>query len=753
MRSYPVKRPLCAMTVFFIMGLWLCAYVHLRSGWGAFLLPAPLLFATLFVKGPRRAILCALSFAAGFVLLSSVYLPAQGLLPYHGEKAVVDVKITRAPLDSRFLDGEVVAMDGQRLKEATPLRIKKDYKDKQSYATRGIYRFEGELAAPMEQTNPGGYDERSMLAKRGIFTTLTAKSAATLSEAPPRWAQWVSVLREKAFSILDSHLNAGEAALVRATLFGDIGLLSEDFYTASQQFGIIHIFSVSGLHVAFILAFVMGLAKVLKRQNSPWLLLILVPLLTLYTLMCDASAPALRASLMGVLALLAARLLRYHDALTTLALAALCLLVANPFNLFSIGFELSFLAMLGLILFSGAIEAMLHALPKPLASGIAASLAAEMATAPLVTYYFYMLSPLATLMNLLVVPFFSVLVPLSLVAILLTVLLPSLGTLLFLPVRCLIVVIVALMDGVKTSLGIFHIYVGQPSVWLVVALYALALLFFVLYSEKGRYNLLLLSLPFLLLALIALRPAVSSDLRLTVLDVGQGSGAVYQDEDGHWLVFDTGPYKDTVASYLRYSGVNTIEGVVLSHSDLDHIGGLRTLLRDFKVRTIFASSPAQASEAWQDLAPYLKHTEVVTVDDKKTFSLGESRLSLAFLSPESDGADNPNQLTARLDTPAMSVVFPGDVDAPYLDALARPTDIVVVPHHGSKNSYNDDFYTQAQPRLALISAGRDNRFGHPHSEVTEGLQTHAIPYRLTATSGAIMLYHTKDGLTMETYIK
>ena len=790
MRSYPVKRPLCAMTLFFIMGLWVCAMRADAAGWGVFFLPFLALVVLGVATDARRTLACALAFVVGFALLFGDYSASQALTPLHGEDATIALKVTRAPTGATYVDGEVLSVDGQMLEEPVRLRVKRSYGDTTPYSVRAVYSFMGSLTAPEVQRNPGGFDEKTMLARKGIFTPLETKKPATLVAAAPAWSQRVSAIKTRAFAVCDAYLDEGEAALVKAVLFGDVSALSDDFYTASQQFGIIHIFSVSGLHVGFILAFILGVAKLLRREHSPWLLALLVPLLSLYTLLCEASPPSIRASLMGILGLLTLRLLRYRDTLTLLALAALALLISDPFNLFSIGFELSFLAMLGVVVIAPRIEALLHPLPRTLSVGIATSLGAELATAPLVTYYFYMLTPLSTVMNLLVVPFFSVLVPLALLAILGALVLPFLGTLFFLPIKGLILVILALMDGMRVFTGMLHFYVGQPSVWFIIVLYAAVLLFCLSANrpslslapqccqldakrsganaigapqraekpqQKNKSNnksALILVLCFTMLATLVVRPAVPENLRLTMVDVGQGSGSVYHSEEGAWLVFDTGPSKDTMAQYLRYAGCNHIEGVVLSHSDSDHITGLAHLLRDFKVDAVFASAVAQDSNEWQTLVPYLKKTQVVTITKDTTLTLGESAtLRLSLVDESKEASENANQVVARLEGASASYLFPGDSNKDALRDLARPTDVVLVPHHGSKNSWSQAFYQAVQPKLALISAGVNNRYGHPSLVVTDGLTDLHIPYRTTARSGAVILYDTENGLAMETFIK
>lgn len=741
MRIYPVKRPLCAIIVAFITGLWLSSAQALPWVGCAFFL---LIIGAccLYTHRLRLFLVCLAALAVGMLLMQQQTIAHQTLVPLHGEEATITATVTRAPADRTYVDADVTAIGSATLADPVPLRIQRAWEDTGDYTVHATYLFQGCFAAPEPPRNPGGYNEEKLLAQRGIYTMFDAEAPGTLENAPPSWAAWLNQLKAKYNDILARYLAPGEQALIAATLFGDVSNLNDDFYNISQQFGIIHIFSVSGLHVSFILAFVLVLARLLCRQNSWGLVVAVVPLLILYTLLSDASAPAVRASIMGIATLLALRLLRYRDPLTILALAAAMLLAANPYNLWQIGFQLSFLAMLGLILLTPRLEAFLVFLPKSLASALAASLAAECVSLPLVAYYFYQIAPLSTVMNLLVVPFFSLLVPLALVALLIAGFLPVLGAIVFFPVRMLILVIVALMDIVNQVTGTLHIYIGQPSSWLLVLCYALLIVFCLVPVARRALSTAALAAVILCLGVITLRPAVSNDLRLSLVDVGQGTGCTYQTADGRWLVFDTGPGADTVAQYLRYCGANTIDAIVLSHSDLDHIGGCAHILRDFNVKKLLASPYAQTTDEWQTLLPYLGDTEVLTIDGAQQFRLGNTTLDCTLAATSETGGENSNQVVARLNDDGLTTLFTGDTAAEALDEIPwqMPADLVLVPHHGSKNSWDSAFYERLMPDLALISAGEDNRYGHPHAETTDGLAALGISFLCTADDGALRLY-------------
>lgn len=170
------------------------------------------------------------------------------------------------------------------------------------------------------------------------------------------------------------------------------------------------------------------------------------------------------------------------------------------------------------------------------------------------------------------------------------------------------------------------------------------------------------------------------------------------------------------------------------------------------MRQLLASPYAQTSEEWQALVPYLGDTEIVTVDAPLTFSLRESRLDCTLLAASSDGGENSNQVVSLLSDDGCTTLFCGDTNGDDLAAIpwAGATDLILVPHHGSKNSWNADFYRQRTPALALISAGANNRYGHPHAETTDGLASLDIPALCTADVGAVRVYAQNGALYTRT---
>ncbi len=754
----PVRRRGAAVVIAFIAGVFLVQ---------AQLSPLPLLalatVAALFWagRGGRSAFLAAMLVAALFcgAIYGDVSVrKATALAPWHGNDVTIAGNVVRAPTGRNWVDVAVVAVDDDVLKESVKVRLSRKWGD-DAVLTRGMpIRADVHLAAPDGARNPGGYDAAKVLRGSGIMTTGRALAPFDTAPLSPR-AAFFARLQSGLFARLDAGLSADGAALMKAILLGDTGQLADVFYHRAQLLGLVHIFAVSGLHVGFLLGFVLAVARVLRQGRKPWLFFIILPLLLLYVALTGFPPAAVRAAMMALLALGLFFLHRYRDPLGILAYAALALLFINPWCLWQLGFQLSFAVTAGLIYLTPHIAVLLAPLPERLVDALSIALAAELVSAPFIAYHYHLLTPLGVVANLLMVPVVGFLVPLVFVALLLSFLGMPVALPFFWLSERLIDVLLYLIQVPGKPLAAGHLHIGMPRLW-ALAVVAMVFLAFIWewpqrllrrWHRSPRWALLLLPL-----CLVTLYNPAPRDLALSVIDVGQGSAAAWQTEDRRWIVFDCGPGVDTTASYLRSCGVNHIDAIVLSHADDDHIGGLARLLDDFRVDQLYLSARAMESEKMERLATLLERTETVVVNDEQIVVIGNAEIKLALVGHRDEpDAPNADEVAACLSDGSVQVLFPGDSDAAAVREIPwrGPVDILLVPHHGSKGSWDDSFVRRTAPALAIASAGVDNRFGHPDFSVVQGYETLGIPFMSTNETGAILINRTGSGLTASTWLQ
>lgn len=749
---YPIRRVQLACLVSFVFGL--LARDNFSQGYLAFLcfLLASVLVGAYLAKEKRvnRLALYGLIFLVGCTYMHVSQLASHHYDAFLNQEVTVRGKVISSLKEKPTLFLRVETLEGREVKPFT-VQVKKAYQDERHYLLGERLSFEGKLTAPQVARNLGGFDEAKYLKSKGVFYKLKAKKEGVNLEEASTIFGLVNQTRAHLTSLFEKELSPKNARFLEGVLFGERGLLEEDFYALSQKMGLAHLFAVSGLHVGFLALFILLVFRFLPFKHF-LLLGALAILLIYYTLLAGGVPSAIRATGLILLALLLKKCLHYQDLPTLLGWIFFVLVLINPFALYDIGVILSFSLALGLGLFNSTLRGYLPQKPKALWNAFGISLTAEMISLPLIAYFFYLVTPFSVFYNLIFVPLFSILVPLALLSCLLHMVSGVLGACGFWLVDKLISLIFFLMAHLEDFFGTGHFYVGTPSLlWLLGYGLFLFVLYYVLRSKKIRL-VMGMGLVFLCLA-FSLPTTPPKALSLSVLDVGQGSGATYQLSNGKWLVFDTGTSKDTLASDLRYRGVDEIEAIILSHGDQDHVGGLYHLLRDFKVNHLVLSQYAfEHSEHLKDLPYYLsdKATKVHFIEGQSHLALTDSEsLDLALI--DQIEAPNSHEVVALLCDEGINYLFPGDTEGRALKEIpfSSKVDVLLAPHHGSKNSWDEAFYNKYHPKLVVASAGVDNRFHHPHQEVVEGLAKLGYPFLQTPKGGAVYFYQEAKSLAYQ----
>ncbi len=591
--------------------------------------------------------------------------------------------------------------------------------------------------------NPGGDDPREWARHEGLAALGQVKSVQLLSVQRASGA--MARARSWARRALRRFVPRGqEESLVRAMVLGDRAGLDERTAEAFRVSGTYHVLALSGAQVALVVGLLVAGAR--RWGASPTLQAVLGGgAAVFYAVFVGGDVPVVRASLMAVV-LLAGRALDLDaDLANLLGLAALALLVHRPSNVTDVGFQLSFGATLGLLLLTAPLAAGLPHLPFGAERALCASLAAQAALAPLLALHFHRVAPAGLFLNLLAVPLSSAVLlagtAVLLCAGLLVALAPLVGHLAWLTAHALLL---------SSELGLvspgLDPRMPAPS-WLAWSAHVAGLVLLV----RGR-RVRGLALLALAVGLILVGPGprgVDGRLHLTALDVGQGDAIVVRTPGGHVFVVDAGGASEgrfdlgetVVAPFLWSMGIRRIESMVLTHAHPDHVGGVTFLLRAFAV-----------GEAWEGPAPaadpgYLRLDEALS-------AAGVRRLSVARgVSADWDGVRvrvigpvpplrprrevrNDDSVVVALEYGTVRLLLTGDIERAAEQVLDPPPSVVLkVPHHGSRSSSDPRFVALVSPRVAIVSAGRRNPFGHPHPEVIER-------YR---RQGALVLRTDRDG--------
>lgn len=476
----------------------------------------------------------------------------------------------------------------------------------------------------------------------------------------------------------------------------------------------------------------------------------------LYGMMAGFSASLSRALLMLLLSFLARVIGRAYDMLSALGCAALLLLYQSPFQLCDAGFLLSFGAVFGIAV-AAPVGREIFGKGKGLLSSFVTTAAIQLATNPILCFFYFQLPLYSVLLNLIVIPSMSLLLPLSVMAVGVSLLSFQAGQVLMLLVRAILLLQQAL-SYFSNRLPFSHFVTGKPSLLQIVIYYAgLAVLLYLL--KKRRFIRAVLS--FLLLLSLAILPALQSQFTITMLDVGQGDGLVLK-KGAHVLLVDGGSssekklYEYTYAPYLKSQGITAIDAVFLSHSDEDHISAVKEVMENMPVGTMYLPQV----DAFQESFASLKTQAIRQGCSIKYVKRGDvmewKGVRLEVLHPDSnqDYEDvNEASEVLSLSYAGFSMLFTGDIGGraeeelvAYMKKMRKGTyTILKCGHHGSKTSTSEELLAQVTPDIVLISCGKRNRYGHPHKETLKRLKTAKVPYFTTVEQGAISIKVTPKG--------
>lgn len=735
-----MKRTMAEMVLCFCGGILVAEYRLFFSA--AVVAVGLLFFGQQRERDGQRWLGCGVAFAVGMLLLWWTGLPQQELQPYLEQQASITGTISQRQQGKEQCLLQIEQINGQSLKRQSTIVLYLPEKDEAAYERGQRIRVVGSMWTPNEASNPGGFDARQYWRSQGIFALVNRVQQIEVLEQPQGLQRLAGQVQQRIEVLLHAYLPEEKVFLLWAMLFGEKANLEEEFYADAQKLGIAHIFAVSGLHVGFLLTFLLGGLRLLHSQDNPLALLLVAMLLVFYCFLVGLTPSALRATAMGLLTLLAQYYLRFRDSYTVLAIAALLVLLLQPYALWSIGFQLSFGVTFAILYCYPLTKSWCSFIPWLwLRNTCAVALAAQLGSLPLTAWYFYYVSCYGFFLNIMLVPVIGLVVPLLLFTLLMAVVWPPLAEACFGLVALLLELVTGSMGLVTGLLGTGQYYLGRPSVAAVIAY----LLFLVAWRQQWWDSLSSSIWPRVGAAVLLLLlwwprpPAVTT---LTYLDVGQGSSAVLRTNRGEVYVFDCGPQAKTVAGYLAYCGVNRVDGIILSHGDLDHIGGLAQIAANVPVNGLYLEQ-----EQLQRQELLTVQLPVVAMQQPGELALDNGKI---LLQPFASGQleSNGHQLAAIVQVDGWTIAFPGDMNLAETKQLAEQWSVVhiwTVPHHGSKYSGDQELYQSMQLEMAVISAGRNNLYGHPHQEILTALAEQHIAIRRTDREGAVILVLPQRG--------
>jgi competence protein ComEC len=599
---------------------------------------------------------------------------------------------------------------------------------------------------------------------RGIHNHAVTKSALLVEKLPQARGAWlprlISSVRlawqrriEAYFSRPDGTGLTQPGAVLEALLLGERGRLAGPTTAALQRSGLYHVIAISGAHIAvitFLLFSLLGLARVPRRASY----IVLIFALVFYAALVEGRASVFRAVIMTLVFVVGKLLWKNSRILNTISFSAFALLLANPFYLFDMGFELTFAATLAIIVFYPRIIRFLPRFPLRISELFALSLTAQLGVLPLVARSFHRVTFAGLALNLVAIPLMGVIMALGFVFLGLAAVGAFAGHLLA-PVLGFLVRAFLWTTGLADSSPLLSYRIPTPHVLVVIGYFAflLALVLPRWFRAQKPVSFGLLA-AFLAVLITYPFPARSSrGLSVTFLDVGQGDSILVEFPGRKKMLIDGGGAPDdsldigelVVSPFLWDRGIKRLDYLVLTHAHPDHLNGLKSVARNFRVGEFWdALSPPELpgyQELIRNLGPAARRRKAF-----RGFGMREGAVRVEALHPP-PGEPSPPQrvsnndsIVLRVSLEGESFLLTGDVEAPaeaeIVDSGADiGAQVFKSPHHGSRSSSSPAFLAAVRPDLVVISVGRGNLYSFPQPE----------PLRLYESLGARVFRTDLDG--------
>ena len=631
------------------------------------------------------------------------------------------------------------------------------------------------LRRPRNFENPGGFDAVGALARQQVHVVASTWDAGGIERVSSPTSPILGALdawRQAVRTVVQSATRPDMVPVLLALVLGDESDIPADVRAVFTRAGVVHVLSVSGLH--------MGIAMVASAGLMGWLLARHEGLLvrydmraialtgglavaTLYAALTGFAVATTRALVMAGVGVLAVALERSVEPVRALALAGLLLAVVAPGAPLEISYQLSFVSVAALVLASGRTRRDGHWVER----GVRAAWTAWAWTAPLTAFHFHQVSLVSVLANPVVVPLFEgvSLLP-ALVGAILAPVAPGPARLAFTiasqPLR-LAVALVRHVGGWAWA----AIDVPLPNLAELLLLYAVLGGVWARRSTPGR--------AVAIAALVALALDAGgwlharysrTGIRMTALDVGQGDAAVVELPGGRVLVVDAGGFAgsafDTGAAvvepFLRARKIQHVDALVMSHAHPDHAGGLAHLVRHLAPAELWWGGIGGEGRAWEETVRALRETGTPT-RRLQAGTIIPGFPEVAVLHPPTSWPSrslNEGSLVLRVQVDAVAILLAGDAEREAETAMLESgaplgATVLKVPHHGSRTSSTPAFLEAVEPEFATISSGADNRFGHPAPDVVQRYRDRGVALYRTDQCGAIELELAATGVTVHTY--
>ncbi len=634
----------------------------------------------------------------------------------------------------------------------------------------------GDVRSFRKPGNPGQFNEAAYYHSQGIIARMYASEVSIVRDHVDHVAMFLHDVRGFFRDVFYQALPEKEAGVLTAMVLGDKSGLSEEVNDLYRENGLAHILAISGLHISLI---GVGLFELLRKTILPVNISTVVTgiLLFLYGQLTGFSLPTRRAVIMTILVMLARVLGERYDSINAISLAAVVELVCHPSSLYQSGFLLSYGTVVGIVLFVHGWEEY-HAKNKGVSflfDILSGSMGISLVTLPILIQSYHEIAIYSVLVNALLLPAMSLLLGLGII-----------GGIAFMIdglFRGLFGMVYAILCGYQQICEWVVMLPGNTKIvgnraFLSIVFYYLVLFSGLLLKRKKALQLML----YLLNCIVLILPVTTDsffpafgrgEVTITNLDVGQGDCSCIIFEDGRCVLIDGGSSdvkkvgRYRIVPFLKYYGIDTIDYMIITHSDADHVSGLEEILEkegNFGLTIGHVVMPQIQNKdenysVFEKLVPggpiYIKAGDQIRIGGGAFTCLHPA---------EGYRWEDANDYSTVLEFEYghFKALFTGDLgfhgEEAMKEEMARlqrdipDVDYLKVGHHGSKTSSSETFLSKIKPEIAVASAGENNRYHHPSKEAVERLEKAGAKFYCTIEGGAITTRTDGESIKVSEFI-
>ncbi|HLR20585.1 MAG TPA: DNA internalization-related competence protein ComEC/Rec2 [Tissierellaceae bacterium] len=628
--------------------------------------------------------------------------------------------------------------------------------------------FNGELRKPDINGNPKLYNYRLNLMTEKIYSTMTIKEYSIRNidkTSKPIRYKLKDKFTKDIEKLYDKYLDKDNSSLMKSIILGKSFYLEEENVDLYRDLGLAHILAVSGLHIGIISGFFIFIFSRLGIKRRVNILLTLGMLWT-YAYVIGFPTSILRANIMITILLYSQIIHEPYDSINSLSFAMFLLLIINPYYLFSIGFQLSFIASFSIIVFTPRINDLFYPINNYISNSLASIIGVQIGIIPIQIYYFNSFNVLSILANLIFIPVLSLALIIAFVMIIFNYMFSYMNILIG-PILNFILAfqsrILHNLDGIIDNWIIFSPEIISIVVYYILIFVILRIIDINIFS-KDMSKVFVLSLALILVFNLFIFIG-DSNTELHFIDVGQGDSLLIRTKNKNYLM-DTGGSlfgnfnigKNITLPYLQKLGVRSLDAVFITHFHEDHCEGLSALIEGLDIDVVFGTHSLVDDPIYEEVHnKKIPYKELKTGDKLKL----DNNLQLLVIWPDEDlnskYSENNMSLVSVLSDSKANILLTGDMEKEVENIISSKylidVDIIKVPHHGSNTSSTEDLLESIMPDIGVISLGKNNMYGHPDTEVVSRYEDISTKIYRTDESGLVKTVLDSNGYTIDTYLE